>query len=66
MTPALTVARHFEGTNGLRNLALRRRRELLTTDTELSAMAAAANCGLRRIPKNGYNAPAAMGMPMML
>jgi len=45
---------------------LRRRRELLTTETELRAMAAAANSGFRRMPKNGYSAPAATGIPRML
>ena len=30
-----------------------RRRELVTTDTELNAMAADANMGLRRIPQKG-------------
>jgi hypothetical protein len=30
-----------------------RRRELVTTETELNAMAAEANMGLRRIPQKG-------------
>jgi len=40
--------------------------ELLTTETELMAMAPAANTGFKRIPKNGYNIPAAMGIPRLL
>jgi hypothetical protein len=36
------------------------------TDTELRLMAAAANIGLRRMPKNGYNTPAASGTPSAL
>lgn len=46
-------------TGGNEELALvhtldqRRRRELLTTDTELRAMAAAAKTGLSRMPKKG-------------
>jgi hypothetical protein len=39
---------------------------LLTTETELIAMAAAANTGFKRIPKNGYNTPAAIGIPRLL
>jgi hypothetical protein len=39
---------------------------LLTTDTELIAIAAAANMGLSSTPKNGYKIPAAMGMPRLL
>jgi len=41
---------------------LLKRSELLTTETELKAMAAAAKIGFRRIPKKGYNMPAAMGI----
>ena len=37
-----------------------------TTETELKDMAAAAMMGLRRIPKNGYRTPAAMGTPRAL
>jgi hypothetical protein len=44
----------------------RRRKELLTTETELKAIAAAANSGFNKRPKKGYNAPAAMGMPITL
>jgi hypothetical protein len=40
--------------------------ELLTTETELSAMAAAAKTGFKRIPKEGYKMPAAMGIPRLL
>jgi len=43
-----------------------RRSELLTTETELMAIAAAANTGFNRMPKNGYKTPAAMGMPRLL
>jgi len=43
----------------------RRRRELLTTETELMAMAAAAYSGFRRMPPR-IEHPAAMGMPMIL
>lgn len=39
---------------------------LLTTDTELMAIAAAATMGLSSSPKNGYSTPAAMGMPAEL
>jgi hypothetical protein len=33
------------------------------TETELKLIAAAAIIGLSRIPKNGYNTPAAIGTP---
>jgi hypothetical protein len=36
------------------------------TDTEHKLIARAASIGLRRIPKNGYKAPAAMGIPTTL
>jgi hypothetical protein len=36
------------------------------TDTELKLIAAAAIIGLRRIPKNGYKIPAAIGTPIEL
>jgi hypothetical protein len=42
------------------------RRELVTTETELKAMAAEASMGFSRIPKSGMSAPAARGMPMTL
>ena len=45
---------------------LRKRNELETTETELNAMAAAANSGFSNIPKNGYKAPAAIGIPITL
>jgi len=45
---------------------LRKRNELLTTETELMAMAAAANTGFKSIPKKGYSAPAAIGIPRLL
>lgn len=41
-------------------------RLLLTTLTELSAIAAAAMTGLNRNPVNGYRTPAAIGMPTVL
>ncbi len=43
-----------------------RRRALVTTDTELIAMAAAANMGFRVGPPNRWNSPAARGMPAEL
>jgi hypothetical protein len=39
---------------------------LVTTETELIAMAAAAKTGLRNIPKKGYKTPAAIGIPRLL
>ncbi len=42
------------------------RSELLITDTELKLIAAAAMMGESRIPKNGYNTPAAIGTPTVL
>ena len=44
----------------------RRRNALAITETELNVMAALAIIGLSRIPKNGYNTPAAMGTPAKL
>ena len=44
----------------------RSRRALPTTDTELSAMAAAAITGDSRMPATGYSTPAATGMPTTL
>ena len=44
----------------------RRRLALLTTVTELKAMAAAAISGERSNPKNGYRSPIATGMPSVL
>ena len=41
-------------------------KEFKITETELKLIAAAAIIGLKRIPKNGYNKPAASGIPMML
>lgn len=40
--------------------------ELPITETELKLMAAAAIMGDNRIPKKGYNTPAAMGTPAVL
>ena len=45
---------------------LRKRSALLTTDTELRLIAAAASAGDSSTPKNGYRTPAATGMPMLL
>ncbi len=45
---------------------LRSRRLFITTLTELKAIAALARMGLSIRPVNGYNAPAAMGMPTTL
>ena len=44
----------------------RSRRALPITDTELSAMAAAAITGDSRMPATGYRTPAATGTPMAL
>ena len=44
----------------------RRRRALLTTDTELKLIAAAAIIGFSRMPKNGKSTPAATGTPTLL
>ena len=41
-------------------------RALVTTETELRLIAAAAIMGLRRIEPNAYNTPAAIGMPREL
>ncbi len=43
-----------------------KRSELLTTVTELNAMAALASTGESRMPKKGYRIPAATGMPNTL
>jgi hypothetical protein len=45
---------------------VRKRKLLLTTDTELKAIAAPAIIGLSRKPNEGYKIPAAIGIPMML
>ena len=42
------------------------RNELLTTDTELKAMAAEAIMGFRSGPPKGWSAPAATGIPTTL
>jgi hypothetical protein len=44
----------------------RSRSALLTTDTELIAMAAPAKIGDRSTPNTGYSTPAAMGTPSAL
>jgi hypothetical protein len=49
-----------------RMLNLFRRRLLLTTETELIAIANAAMTGLIIRPENGYRTPAAMGIPITL
>ena len=38
----------------------------MITETELKLMAAAANIGLNKMPKNGNNTPAATGTPSEL
>jgi hypothetical protein len=45
---------------------LRNRLEFATTVTELNAIAAPAIMGDSNTPKNGYNTPAATGMPSAL
>jgi hypothetical protein len=40
--------------------------ELVTTLTELNAIAIPATIGFSRNPVNGYSTPAAMGMPTEL
>ena len=48
-------------------MSIRRSRNAFPiTDTELKLIAAAAIIGLNRIPKNGYNTPAAIGTPIVL
>lgn len=56
------------GTGGgqLYNLLPFNLRLLLTTDTELSAMAAPAIIGLSIKPQIGYKTPAATGIPITL
>src|SRR5262245_2976859 len=44
----------------------RSRREFPTTDSELRLMAALAQMGLMRTPKNGYRTPAATGIVSVL
>src|SRR5512133_618145 len=44
----------------------RNRLALVTTDSDDRAIAAAAMIGDRWMPKNGYNSPAAIGMPTAL
>ena len=51
-------------TTGARNV--RKRFALVTTDSELAAIAAAAIMGFSGTPKNGYSTPAAIGMPIAL
>ena len=53
------------GTGSGLELNPRRRFALDTTESELSAIAAAAIIALKRQPKNGYSTPAATGMPTM-
>src|SRR3989344_3311364 len=45
---------------------LRNNKELLTTLTELKAIAPPAIMGLNNQPVNGYNTPAAIGIPKTL
>ena len=44
----------------------RSRSELVTTNTDENAIAAAEIIGLSKIAKNGYSTPAAIGIPAML
>ena len=48
------------------NLTRLRRNALVTTDTELNAMAAPAKIGDKSRPNAGYSTPAATGMPIAL
>ena len=48
------------------SFTLRRRKALVTTETELIAMAAPANIGESSSPNAGYSTPAAMGTPSAL
>ena len=41
-------------------------KELLTTETELKAIASAAYTGFNKIQNVGYSAPAAIGIPKQL
>ena len=41
-------------------------KELLTTETELKAIASAAYTGVNNIPNVGYSTPAAIGIPKQL
>ena len=50
----------------LHNLTWLSRNALVTTETELNAMAAPAKIGDSSSPKAGYNTPAAIGMPNAL
>lgn len=53
--------------NGFRQSRARRSRNaLVTTDTELMAIAAPAKIGDSNSPKNGYSTPAAIGTPSAL
>ncbi len=48
------------------NFTRRRRKALVTTETELIAIAAPAKIGESSRPKNGYSTPAAIGTPNAL
>lgn len=48
------------------DLKFRSRRLFVITKMLENAIAAAAMIGLSKIPKNGYNKPAAIGIPAML
>ncbi len=56
---------HFGG-KVAHSVVRRSRRALETTERELRLMAAPATTGLSSQPKNGYSAPAAIGMPSEL
>lgn len=63
MFPRLSQAAH-EPVQLMR--AVRSRKLFITTLIELNAIAALAKTGLSIRPVNGYNAPAAMGIPSTL
>jgi hypothetical protein len=50
----------------LKNEKPRKRREFITTETELKAIAPAANIGCKAGPPKGTSKPAAMGIPITL
>ena len=56
----------FKGSGIISSFKLRSRSALTITETELKLMARAAIIGESRIPKYGYNKPAAIGTPSTL
>lgn len=59
----LRRARHHRYIQLLHKFTRRNRSALKITDTELKLMAAAAMMGESKMPRNGYNTPAATGTP---